>query len=251
MKRALFVTATVMFLAGCASYRPIPDAAEQKPFRTYVVDEARADGKGTIELAHTMRALSKYYDVVLQSLARRAGSSWDTSDVATAGGGAAVVGGLAHKLGLMNTGLFVAGTALAGTTRYKEDQQVDISLATADRLGCVSGRAAMLTPQFQQLVKSAHDAGAYDALMSAPEDIIRNVETIQHAHVTSLYALKATVPSRADLVDYFGRYAATSAGADDAGKAAKAASDTPEQQAAIKVMRTFAVELEACAKLTS
>lgn len=248
MKRLLAITILAGLLTGCASYRPIPTEAEHKGFRTYVLEEMKADNKATFEIVHTSRALSRYSEVIMATLRERAGRSWDTSDAATVGAGGAVLGGLAGKIGLLNTGMFVAGTAITASTRYKQDQQVDLSLATANRLSCLHGRVGMLTPELLRLARTSGDQGAIDAMASAPEDIIRNVEVVQHSHLTSFYALKATVPSKAELLDVYGRYSNAQAAA---GAAAAKAAKTPETEAAVKVVRTLAVELEACAKLAS
>lgn len=247
MTRLLTLAIAAGLLTGCASYRPIPTDAEHTGFRTYVLDEMNADKKVMFEIAHTSRALSTYTSVIMGALRDRAGRSWDTSDAATVGAGGAVLGGLASKIGLLNTGMFVAGTAITSSTRYKQDQQVDLSLATANRLNCLHGRVGMLTPELLKLARTSGDQGAIDAMASAPEDIIRNVEIVQQSHLTSFYALKATVPSKAELLDVYGRYSNTQAAAGVAAKAAK----TPETEAAVKVVRTLAVELEACAKLAS
>lgn len=243
----MFAAVVTSLLSGCASYRPIPTSDEHKGFRMYVLEEMSADHKSTFEIAQTSRALSKYTGVIMGALRDRAGRSWDTSDTATVGAGAAVLGGLASQIGLLNTGMFVAGTAITNSTRYKQDQQVDLSLTTANRLSCLQGRVGMLTPELLRLARTSADQGAIDAMASAPEDIIRNVEFVQHSHLTSFYALKATVPSKAELLDIYGRYSNTQAAAGAAAKAAK----TAESEAAVRVVRTLAVELEVCAKLAS
>lgn len=240
MKRIFFLL-VVLGLVGCSTYRPIPTDAEHKSFRTYVneamiADTKRADSK----LQHTKTALTNYIEVSLNSLKQRASRSWESADLTTAGGAAAVLGGIADKAGLLNTGLVVAGVGISNSSRYKQDQQVDITLAQFNKLNCMQGRVGMLTQETMNL--ASKDPAALGAIDSAPEDIIRYVEQVQNAHLAAMYALKANAPTKAELVEYFGRYAtATNGGTARSGV-------TPEELAASKTVRTLAVELEACAK---
>jgi len=238
-----------LVLGGCSTYRPIPTDAEHKPFRAYVTEEMKADSKTAYEIPHAVRALSAYMAVAIGALRDRADRSWSTSDLTTIGGSAAVVGGIADKTGLLNSGLFLAGMGLSTSTRFKQDQQVDLSLATFNRLSCMHGRLGMLTPEALRLARTSGDQGAIDAISSAPEDVIRNVEHVQHTHLSGFYALRASTPSKTDLVDYFGRYNAVQAAAATAGAGVRA-TRSAESEAAAKLVRTLAVELEACAKLS-
>jgi hypothetical protein len=247
--KVLCALSIFLLLSGCSTYRPIPTEAEHKPFRTYVTEEMRADNKTAYEIPHAVKALSTYMTVAIGALRDRADRSWITSDLTTVGGTAAVLGGIADKTALLNSGLFLAGMGLSTSTRFKQDQQVDLSLATFNRLSCMHGRLGMLSPETLRLARTSGDQGAVDAISSAPEDVIRNVEHVQHTHLSGLYALKASTPSKTDLVDYFGRYNAAQAAAAAAGAGVRA-TRSAESEAAAKLVRTLGVELEACAKLT-
>ncbi|WP_298210780.1 hypothetical protein [Acidovorax sp.] len=242
----LFISLT---LCGCTTYRPIPTDAEHRPFRSYVTNEMQEDKKSTYDISHATRALSAYMAVTIGALRDRANRSWDTSDLTTVGGTAAVLGGVADKTGLLNSGLFLAGVGLSTSNRFKQEQQVDLSLATFNRLSCMHGRLGMLTPDALRLARTSGDQGAIDAISSAPEDVIRNVEYVQHTHLSGFYSLRASTPSKTDLVDYFGRYNAVQTAAAAAGASVRTAK-SPESEAAAKLLRTLAVELEACAKLS-
>ena len=248
---ALLLFSPGLLLIGCASYRPLPTNDEQIPFRDYVNDAMSKDSKTSYELRHVSTALQAFSKVTKKALSDRAARSWDNSDATTAGGIGAVIGGVADRTGLLNTGLVVAGLGLSGSTRYKLDQQVDLTLATSKKLNCISGRIGMVTPPVQQLIRTSGDQGAIDALSSAPEDAVRQIEQAQDAHISGLYAMKATVPTRAELVDYFGRFSGAQTAAGTAASAMRAASKSPEVEAAVKLIRTFSVELEACSKLGS
>ena len=247
MNRILPIAA-LSLLTGCASYRPLPSEAEHIAFRDYVAKAMREEDKAALELTHVKKALAAYSAVTLNALRARASRSWDNSDVTTVGGAGAVLGGLADKTGLLNTGLFTAGLGLAGASRMKLDQQVDLTLATFRKLSCIGGRVGMLTPEVQRLARNSGDAVAIPALASAPEDAVRHVEQVQDAHLTSLYALKPSVPTRAELLDYFGRFSTAETAAGTAATA-RGPGRSAEIEAAVKLVRTFSVDLETCSKL--
>lgn len=250
MKSILLLMLTTVLLGACSTYRPIPTDAEHKPFRSYMTDQMLEDGKTSYEIQHAIKALSKYVNLSLHVLQNRASLAWNNSDVTTAGGVGAVIGGIADKTGLLNTGLFIAGASITASTRYKLDQQIDLTLGQFSRLSCMQGRVGMLTPELLRLVRTSGDQGAIDALNSAPEDIIRNVEHVQNAHLVALYSLKPAAPSKAELAGYFERYKTVEEAATIASNARRAAGATAETVAATKLMRSFSVELEACAKLS-
>jgi hypothetical protein len=247
MHRILPVAA-LSLLTGCASYRPLPSEAEHIAFRDHVTKAMQEEGKAALELTHVKKALAAYSAVTLNALKTRASRSWDNSDITTVGGAGAVLGGLAEKTGLLNAGLFTAGLGLAGASRMKLDQQVDLTLATFRKLSCIGGRVGMLTPEVQRLARDSSDPVALSALASAPEDAVRWVEQVQDAHLTSLYALKPSVPTKAELLDYFGRFSTAQTAASTAATA-RSPGRSVETEAAIKLVRTFAVDLETCSKL--
>lgn len=249
MTRILLILA-VSLLGACSTYRPVPTDAEHKSFRSYVTEQMIEDGKTTYEIPHAAKALSKYVSASLLALRERASRSWNNSDLTTAGGVGAVIGGVADKTGLLNMGLFTAGVGITASTRYKLEQQIDLTLSQFSRLTCMQGRVGMLTPEMLRLVRTSGDQGAIEAMFSAPEDIIRNAEHVQNAHLVALYALKPTAPTKAELTGYFERYKSVEAAATSAGVMLRAAKVSAETEAATKLMRVFAVELEACGKLS-
>lgn len=250
MRRAFVLLQVIPFIVGCSSYRPIATDAEHVSFRTLAQEAARQDGK-PVNLGHVIKALEEYRKTVLGALRERSSNYWDTSDVTATGAVGAVLGGLADKRGLLNTGLGIAGLGLTTSTRYKQEQQIDITLATLTRLDCSYGRLTSITPEVATFVRLSQDVGAIDALDSAPENAIRSIEGILAAHLASIYALKPINLAKADFLDFFNRYASAQDAAAASAAAARSANTASAQQieAAVKRVRTLSVELEACTKL--
>ncbi|WP_433860434.1 hypothetical protein [Pseudomonas thivervalensis] len=247
MKR-IFLVAISLAVVGCARYQPIPTIAEHKPFHEYVTEAMIADNKSSHELRHVSTALATYSTLIVSSLRERASRAWGASNVTTAGGVGAVLGGLADQTGLLNTGLFTSGAGYILSSRAKFDQQVDVTLVTYRKLSCVGDQVGRLTPLVQRLVRTSGDQVAIDALASAPDDTVHYVGQIQDKHLISFYSMKPSVPTKEELIDYFARFTTVQASA-AAAVAGRRSPLPPETEAAVKMMKSFAVELEECSKL--
>ncbi|MDI1330899.1 hypothetical protein [Pseudomonas sp.] len=237
----------LLSLNGCSSYRPIPTEAEHMSFRSYVNKEMIDDKQTSYNLKHVDRALETYSNLLLNSLREKATNAWNVSNITTAGGAAAIIGGITEKTGLLNTGLGIAGLGFATSSQAKLDEQISLTLVAYKKLSCVKGYSGSLTEKLAQLVRTSGDQDAIAALASAPEDTIRSIINIQDDYLVSMYALKPSAPSSGDLTNFFDRLVElrTATTASLRGRKAQA---SPETEAAIKTIKGYKLQLEACNK---
>lgn len=246
MQKKIIIT-LLLSLAGCSSYRPIPTEAEHMSFRGYVNKEMIDDKKTSYKLKHVDRALEIYSNLLLNSLRKKATNAWNVSSITTAGGTAAVIGGIANETGLLNTGLGLAGLGFATSSQSKLDEQINLILTAYKKFSCVKGFSGSLTEELAQLVRASGDQDAIAALDSAPEDTIQSSINIQNDYLVSMYSLKPSPPSSGDIASFFDRLVElrTSTTTSLRGRKARA---SPETEAAIKTIKGYKLQLEACTK---
>ncbi len=157
-----------------------------------------------------MEAIDTKLSAVLTSAAQEALDSgkrdWSSGDTVSAGGIMAVLGGLADKTGLLNTG---AGLALFGGTakaRYQYDTQRKAYIRAEQAFSCVQTQVRRVNDLSRAIVlaKGVPD----DKLLASklPVLTIEAVNKVRRRLVNELNAIASDAPSRQDIESLATKY---------------------------------------------
>lgn len=157
-----------------------------------------------------METIDTKLSVVLASAAQealdRGKQDWSSGDIVAAGGLMAVLGSLADKTGLLNTGV---GLALAGgtaKTRYQYDTQRKAYIRAEQAFSCVQTQVRRVNDLSRAivLVKGVPD----DKLLASklPVLAIEAVNKVRRRLVNELNAIASDAPSRQDIESLATKY---------------------------------------------
>lgn len=232
-------------LSGCAtvsnSWTPFPQQRELMSF----ADRWKGSPHSGIqtEVAEMQRELVKYRDEIYERAVDRSKLDWDASGMSTFGGLAAVVGALADRTGLLNTGAGIAAIGLTNSKHYRFREQSQIYVAALKRLSCITGKVNSASDQMRILGVGSSDQSASAASRSFINTIVASVDFVRAEYTNGLLGLAPSVPTREELLGLVNAYrpAAPAAAAADALQQAK-------DEAGAK-MKALSDEVVQCSKL--
>lgn len=152
------------------------------------------------------RELVKYRDEVYARAAERSKLEWETSGFATYGGVAAVVGALADRTGLLNSGAGLAGFGLTQSARYRFAEQRQIYVVALGKLYCITGKVNSASDVAVALARGSSDPNAQDAALRFADKVVAAVDAVRVEYTNALFGLTPGVPSREELTALFNRY---------------------------------------------
>jgi hypothetical protein len=218
--KLLSALAACVLLTSCASaperrYWPVlpKESVASKPFEHVLSLGTEMD---------TIRTQLKLLREAVADLASNAGAyDWSSGDATTAGGLMTVVGELADKVGLRNTGLGVAALAYTSQQRFQfATQRIALRKASAS-LTCLQQVINQFSDQERELALGAGQPAEVSAATRAP---LVAMQAVEHARATldsDFGSVSAAPPDRAALAEFARRYA------ESAAPAASAASGVP------------------------
>lgn len=233
-------------LSACSTvtgnWAPFPEKNELISF----ADRWRGTPRNEGELVALQRLLVSYRDEIYTGAAERSRLEWDASGLSTYGGLAAVLGALADKTGLLNTGVAVATLGVTNSSRYKFAQQTQIYVSALKRVSCITGKVNSLSDGLLVQARGASDAAASEAAKNFINTVIAATDYVRMEYTNGLLGLAPSVPSREELLASFGtfRQPGTGRGVVENSNADQAAADS-----AGLVVKTLAAEVQNCAKL--
>ncbi len=232
-------------LTGCAtvsnSWTPFPQQRELMSFADRW--KASSHGGNQTEVAEMQRELVKYRDEIYERAVDRSKLDWDASSMATYGGLAAVVGALADRTGLLNTGAGVAAIGLTNSRHYRFRDQSQIYVAALKRLSCITGKVNSTSDQIRILGVGASDQLASAASRNFIDTVVASVDYVRTEYTNGLLGLTPSVPSREELLGLINTYRPSGV--------APAAADAQQQakdEAGAK-MKALSEEVVQCSKL--
>jgi hypothetical protein len=211
----LFVALIVgLVLTGCASaperrYWPLlpKDSSAAKPF-------APPLSTAGSEMEDIRNGLTTMREKIAE-LSNDAGAhDWSSGDVTTVGGLMAVVGQIAEKVGLRNTGLGLAALTYTGRERFQFSAQRTAFLNASDALTCLQQVINHLTDREREIALALGQPPEAKAATNAPLAAVQAVEFARAKLERDLTAVSAAPADRAALVDFVKRYAEESKPAD-------------------------------------
>lgn len=185
----------------------------------------------------------KYRDEVYLRALERSKLEWDSSGLATYGGLAAVVGAVADRTGLMNTGIGFATLGLANSSRYRFHDQTQIYVAALKRLACITGKVNAADDVMIAKAKLASDPTAQAAAINFIKTVVASVDYVRSEYTNGLLGLSPTVPTRDELMAMVNRFSKTAIAVADTGSNQAAADEAGE------VVKGLAAEVQACSKV--
>lgn len=217
-KRVLAVVFFVFALTGCSTlvsknrWAPIPTIAEFDTFRSRL----QLAGAGAPTPAQFRVGLIEYIGEMHSYVAEKRSMEWENSGLAAYGGMAAVLGALADRTGLLNTGAAVAGFGLANGSRYNFGQQATIYVSAVKKLSCISNKVAFVPDSVFADARETDDTSAAKIAEGAMNTLIVAVETVRIESINSMMSLAPPSPTRDDYLNMFNMYRGGSSGANAA-----------------------------------
>lgn len=205
--RAYLVLGLLLALTGCSTvtqrWAPIPSDDELESFSSRW---ERAQKAPASEVTAMQRELVKYRDELYARAAERSKLEWEASGFATYGGVAAVLGALADRTGLLNTGAGLAGFGLTQSTRFRFADQRQIYITALGKLYCITGKVNSASDVSVALARGSSDPNAQDAALRFSDKVVAAVDAVRIEYTNALFGLTPGVPSREELTALFNRY---------------------------------------------
>lgn len=238
-----FWVAVVSSLIGCStttsSWAPFPQNKELTSFADRWKLASRS-GADIVTLQHT---LVEYRDEIYAAAAERSRLEWDSTGLTTYGGLAAVVGALADKTGLLNTGVALATFGLTNSSRYKFPQQTQIYVSALKRIACITGKVNSISDSTLNLAKSADDSISADAAKNFINSVITSVDYVRIEYTNGLLGLAPTVPTRDELLAFAGAFRAPVGAV-----AGIMSADQVASNRAGDIVKSLVIEIQNCSK---
>lgn len=245
----LALAASIALLGGCAhsplsSHWPVPPPAIAQAF-----SPLEAGIPANARMSAIDAALSGLLVTVGEEATHAAERDWGSGDVVTAGGLMAVLGGMAERIGLVNTGAAIGVVGGAGRARYQYPVQREAYRRAEAALACVQTQVRLFNDDNRVLVLSAGEPAERVGASKAPLLAIEGVDRIRHRLIADLDAVGATPPSRQD-IESLAAKVSQAASAPPQTAAAPAASAVAAAKASSTARQAFAVSAEGAASAT-
>lgn len=242
------VSLALVLLSGCSTigerWAPFPEPAEMQSFKDRW-DKA-AKPAPTVVLMQT--ELVRYRDMIYERALQRSKLEWDSSGLATYGGTAAVIGALASRTGLVNSGAGIAGLGMINSARYRFGEQTQIYVGALKRMACITGKVNSIDDRTLLLARGASDVNAKDASLQFFDKIIASVDATRIEYTNALLGLSPGTPTRDEMLALFNKFLPAS----PAAAAVAGGGTTKEEQAAMnaagETVLKLLTDIQACAK---
>lgn len=180
------------------------------------------------------RTVAAYATDVYRRTKERSAVAWEANEMATFGGMGAVLGGIASKTGLINTGAAVAAIGLTNSQFYKLETQRQSYITALKRLTCISAKMALITQQDLDRASQSTNVGAgAAAAMNFESTVVYQVDAVRMEYTNALLGIAPTEIDRATLETISAKYKLT----DNRGEIVTAGSNT--DNAAASKMAAF------------
>jgi hypothetical protein len=243
----LLAGSALVGLTGCASmsspWIAFPGQEELVSFDARV--KAR---KETPDLSALKPELLAYWDGLYAAALTRSKLEWEAAGMATYGGLISVVGGLASKIALVNTGAAVAAVGLINSSFYRFPQQTQVYLTALKRISCILGKVNVVDDMLLVRAARSSDADAVITAASFVQTVISSVDFVRVEYTGALLGLTPSIPSKDEILAGYARYRPVAAGAPFAA-GTPADPNQPLYDQAGETVRTLAADIQACSKL--
>lgn len=189
------------------SLRPTTPPIASKSLKTVILDSRVSGNKqAAITLDEAKEALTAIRMAVINAAERKNAQSWDAGLTTLLGGSMATVGSVASKVGLMNTGFFLAFLGLTGEQFYKPANTIEVHLNADTQLLCIEDELSSVSEAERVLAESAADELGADEARKAVDSSLQAISTALLTYRRNLLGIRPGTPSRADLLGFLKRY---------------------------------------------
>lgn len=206
---ATLATFVAIASSGCSSF---PNSDNLKPnvpnaARTSFVSAVKtAAGGNTVTLDMVKESFDSLYASVRSEADIKDKQDWSYKEATATGGGAAALGQLASKAGLLNTGLAVAMVGLSMDSFYKPATTKATHLKAEDMFQCLQKEFFYVSEADRKLALAATTGGA-DKAASAIRDSIEQVDSAVTRYRLAVFAQAPAVPTNADFSRFSKQFA--------------------------------------------
>ncbi|HVL09514.1 MAG TPA: hypothetical protein VM512_10210 [Burkholderiaceae bacterium] len=262
------LVSVLSLVSGCSSLAPSVPRKAQSSFAKLVKDASRDMPSNQWTLQHVDAALTRLQTDVQGAGHKKHEQEWDYGSASTGGGVAAVLGQLASKTGLLNSGLFVLLGSQTMDKLYGPAKTKAHYLKMVDLLICME--AQLHTISQSTIDQAKKDAGTADNDPSLGHKaigmIIQEVDQALAVYRQSVLREGVTSVSKSDFMRFLGEYRAAETGQGNAAKnmaalptrmsflangdtlGASLLTEQANAQQAQADLRSLKVGLEACSK---
>lgn len=210
------VTAFALWLTGCAALRPaLPDTTAAS-FRTSVETQS---GTKTFTLDHVKATFGTLFVDTRSKSAQKDSQQWFNAETTSVGGFAAVLGQIASKTGLLNTGLGLTMGSLALKGLYDPGKTEETHLAAEEMFVCMQRELGPVNEELR--VKALRSKNGNAQANTVVDDVIARIDEAIFSYRKAVLTQTTTAPSKDDFSRFAREYAAKE---NEAGKQALAAS---------------------------
>lgn len=240
----------VFSVSGCAllsnadNLIPIPAESE---YESYSAKMRTISPNGDPTLSEFRSQLIVFIGEYHKRAAERRKMEWDSSGMATYGGLGAVLGGIANKTGLINTGAGIAGIGLATGSRYNFSQQSLVYFNALKKLSCIEAKVSSVPSTVLDDAKLSDDVDAANIAKGGMKQLIDAVDNVRIEAINGMLGISPTTPTRDELLTMFNAYkpGVNTANAPQLGVSA----DMTRQRAAAETFKVLLSEVAVCVKL--
>lgn len=205
MKRLIslvLVTAFALWLTGCAALRPTPPASASTSFRATVEKQS---GTKTLTLDHVKETFGTLFIETREKSSTKDSQQWFNAETTSVGGLAAVLGQIASKTGLLNTGLGLTMGSLALKGLYDPEKTEETHLAAEEMFVCMQRELGPISEQLRIKAMSTENGGAQAA--TAIDDVIARIDEAIFSYRKAVLTQTSAAPSKDDFSRFAREYA--------------------------------------------
>lgn len=232
--RTVFFVSFAMWLVGCSALRPVPPATTATSFRSSIESQTK---ERPITLDHTKATFGTLFIGTRDKSNQKNGQQWAYTEGAALGGFAAVLGQLASKTGLLNTGLGLTMGSLALQGLYDPAKTEETHLSAEEMFVCMQRELGPVSEELRLKALKAEKGSAQAT--TTVDDVIARVDEAIFLYRKAILTQASTAPTKDDYARFAREYAQKEA---EAIKQTNDASDEKRialrgQDAALKLQR--------------
>ncbi len=205
MKRLMslaLVTAFALWLTGCSALRPTPPAAASTSFRVSVEKQS---GTKTLTLDHVKGTFGTLFVETREKSTTKDSQQWFNAETTSVGGLAAVLGQIASKTGLLNTGLGLTMGSLALKGLYDPGKTEETHLAAEEMFVCMQRELGPISEELRIKAMTTEKGGAQAA--TAIDDVIARIDEAIFSYRKAILTQTSAAPSKDDFSRFAREYA--------------------------------------------
>lgn len=194
----------LLSVAACGSLRPVPPEETNTSFRSRVETSPPAPVAWTaVNLDDVKVGFSSLFVSTRLQSSRKLAQQWTYTEIASVAGFLALVGQMADRTGLLNTGIGIGAAGLAAGQLYDPGQTKDTHLAAEEMFVCMNAELGRVNEAIRQLALRSSDEKGAAAAQTAVDDVIARIDEAIFAYRKKVMTQASAAPTKAD----FGRFA--------------------------------------------